>query len=129
MNLAQRNIAQILEIPQPEVSHLMNGHYSRWRRRKQNPLTRQEIERLNGLLPGVGIKIPELLDADFLRLPKPPTAPGLRSLRPFEVGPHSAAVQCPPSVLVTGLPRRETSSITQKGDCSRFGCLLDSASN
>ena len=30
MNLAQRKIAQILEIPQPEVSHLMNGHYSRF---------------------------------------------------------------------------------------------------
>jgi predicted XRE-type DNA-binding protein len=29
-NLAQREIAHILDIPQPEVSHLMNGHYSRF---------------------------------------------------------------------------------------------------
>jgi predicted XRE-type DNA-binding protein len=29
-NLTQRKIARILAIPQPEVSHLMNGHYSRF---------------------------------------------------------------------------------------------------
>jgi predicted XRE-type DNA-binding protein len=29
-NLRQRAIAGILDIPQPEVSHLMNGHYSRF---------------------------------------------------------------------------------------------------
>jgi predicted XRE-type DNA-binding protein len=28
--LPQRAIANILDIPQPEVSHLMNGHYSRF---------------------------------------------------------------------------------------------------
>jgi hypothetical protein len=37
-----------------------------WRRRKANPLTREEIEKLNALLPGVGFKIPDLLDAQFL---------------------------------------------------------------
>jgi predicted XRE-type DNA-binding protein len=29
-NLRQREIAAVLNIPQPEVSHLMNGHYSRF---------------------------------------------------------------------------------------------------
>lgn len=29
-NLRQREIAALLEIPQPEVSHLMNGHFSRF---------------------------------------------------------------------------------------------------
>jgi len=50
-----------------------------WRRRKENPLTREEVERLNRLLPGVGFKIPELADPEFLNsLPsanKPEKAP------------------------------------------------------
>ena len=29
-NLRQREIADLLGIPQPEVSHLMNGHFSRF---------------------------------------------------------------------------------------------------
>ena len=29
-NLKQREIADLLRIPQPEVSHLMNGHFSRF---------------------------------------------------------------------------------------------------
>jgi hypothetical protein len=37
-----------------------------YRRGKGNPLTRSEIDRLNELLPGVGFKIPELLEAGFL---------------------------------------------------------------
>lgn len=37
-----------------------------WRRGKGNPLSREEIEALNNLLPGVGFKIPELLDSHFL---------------------------------------------------------------
>ncbi len=37
-----------------------------YRRGKGNPLTRDEIDRLNSLLPGVGFKIPELLDPGFL---------------------------------------------------------------
>ena len=37
-----------------------------YRRGKGNPLTRAEIDRLNGLLPGVQFKIPELLDPAFL---------------------------------------------------------------
>lgn len=37
-----------------------------YRRGKGNPLTRSEIDRLNGLLPGVSLKIPELLDRAFL---------------------------------------------------------------
>ncbi len=37
-----------------------------YRRGKGNPLTRAEIDRLNSLLPGVGFKIPELLDPAFL---------------------------------------------------------------
>ncbi|MER2534385.1 MAG: restriction endonuclease [Rhizobiaceae bacterium] len=37
-----------------------------YRRGKGNPLTRDEIDRLNTLLPGVEFKIPELLDPAFL---------------------------------------------------------------
>jgi hypothetical protein len=37
-----------------------------WRRGKGNPLTKAEIDRLNTLLPGVSLKIPELLDRGFL---------------------------------------------------------------
>jgi hypothetical protein len=37
-----------------------------WRRGKGNPLTRSEIDRLNALLRGVSLKIPELLEQDFL---------------------------------------------------------------
>lgn len=35
-------------------------------RRKREPLTRGEIDQLNALLPGVGFKIPDLLDPTFL---------------------------------------------------------------
>jgi hypothetical protein len=38
-----------------------------WRRGKGNPLTRDEIDRLNTALPGVSFKIPELLDSVFLK--------------------------------------------------------------
>lgn len=38
-----------------------------YRRGKGNPLSRQEIDRLNSLLPGVQFKIPDLLDPAFLR--------------------------------------------------------------
>jgi hypothetical protein len=37
-----------------------------YRRGKGNPLSREEIDRLNSLLPGVEFKIPELLDPSFL---------------------------------------------------------------
>ncbi len=37
-----------------------------YRRGKGNPLSREEIDRLNTLLPGVEFKIPELLDPSFL---------------------------------------------------------------
>ncbi|MEY2170578.1 MULTISPECIES: restriction endonuclease [unclassified Rhodanobacter] len=37
-----------------------------WRRNKQEPLTRAEIDRLNATLPRLSFKIPELLDAGFL---------------------------------------------------------------
>lgn len=37
-----------------------------WRRGKGDPLTRAEIDWLNALLPGVGFKIPELLERGFL---------------------------------------------------------------
>ncbi len=37
-----------------------------YRRGKDNPLSREEIDRLNSLLPGVQFKIPELLDPSFL---------------------------------------------------------------
>ena len=37
-----------------------------YRRGKGTPLSRSEIDRLNGLLPGVQFKIPELLDPAFL---------------------------------------------------------------
>lgn len=37
-----------------------------YRRGKGNPLSREEIDRLNNLLPGVRFKIPELLDPIFL---------------------------------------------------------------
>jgi hypothetical protein len=37
-----------------------------YRRGKGNPLSRAEIDRLNGLLPGVQFKIPELRDPEFL---------------------------------------------------------------
>lgn len=37
-----------------------------YRRGKGNPLSREEIDRLNSLLPGVEFKIPELLDQGFL---------------------------------------------------------------
>lgn len=47
----------ILEIVQQSLT---------WRRGKGNPLTRGEIDRLNALLPGVSLKIPELLDPKFL---------------------------------------------------------------
>lgn len=46
-----------------------------YRRGKRNPLTRDEIHRLNALLPGVSFKIPELLDRAFLEgLASPPEA-------------------------------------------------------
>ncbi len=35
-------------------------------RGKREPLTRAEVDQLNTLLPGVGFKIPDLLDPDFL---------------------------------------------------------------
>ena len=38
-----------------------------WRRGKGNPLTREELDRLNILLPGVSFKIPELLEKEFLK--------------------------------------------------------------
>src|ERR1700736_4408888 len=38
-----------------------------WRRGKGNPLTRDEIDRLNAALPGVSFKIPDLLDLAFLK--------------------------------------------------------------
>lgn len=37
-----------------------------WRRGKQNPLTRSEIEQLNALLLKLSLKVPELHDPDFL---------------------------------------------------------------
>lgn len=37
-----------------------------YRRGKGNPLTRDEVDRLNSLLPSVQVKIPELLDPAFL---------------------------------------------------------------
>lgn len=37
-----------------------------WRRRKEKPLTREEVQQVNALLPGVGFKIPELADPEFL---------------------------------------------------------------
>jgi hypothetical protein len=37
-----------------------------YRRGKGNPLSREEIDRLNSVLPGVQFKIPELLDPSFL---------------------------------------------------------------
>jgi hypothetical protein len=37
-----------------------------WRNGKGTPLAREEIDRLNALLPRVGFKIPELLDPNFL---------------------------------------------------------------
>ncbi len=46
-----------------------------WRRGKGNPLTRGEIDRLNALLPGLSLKIPELLDPKFLASFTGPTAP------------------------------------------------------
>jgi restriction endonuclease len=46
-----------------------------WRRGRGNPLTRDEIDRLNAALPGVSFRIPELLDPAFLKsfgeAPKP----------------------------------------------------------
>src|ERR1700730_12971782 len=49
-----------------------------WRRGKGNPLTRDEIDRLNAALPGVSFRIPELLDPAFLKSfgepPKPARA-------------------------------------------------------
>src|ERR1700730_2054674 len=38
-----------------------------WRRGKGNPLSRDEIGRLNAALPGVSFKIPDLLDPAFLK--------------------------------------------------------------
>lgn len=37
-----------------------------YRRGKQNPLTRGEVERLNAFLPHLSFKIPELLESSFL---------------------------------------------------------------
>ena len=56
-----------------------------WRRGKGEPLTREEIERLNELLPRLSLKIPELCEAAFLDSlrgedPKPqkqPTSSGI----------------------------------------------------
>lgn len=45
-----------------------------YRRGKGNALTRDEIDRLNNLLPGVQFKIPELLDSSFLSSFAPPRA-------------------------------------------------------
>ncbi len=45
-----------------------------YRRGKGNPVTRAEIDRLNSLFPGVGFKIPELLDPGFLNSFARPTA-------------------------------------------------------
>jgi hypothetical protein len=38
-----------------------------WRRGKGNPLSRDEIDRLNAALPGVSFQIPDLLDPAFLK--------------------------------------------------------------
>jgi hypothetical protein len=47
-----------------------------WRRGRGNPLSREEIDRLNAALPGVSFKIPELLDPAFLKsFGEPPKAP------------------------------------------------------
>lgn len=45
-----------------------------WRRGKGNPLTREEIEHLNRLLPGIEFRIPDLCDPAFLSA-LPGTAP------------------------------------------------------
>lgn len=56
-----------------------------WRRGKGNPLTRDEIDRLNAALPGVSFKIPELLDPAFLKSfgepakPAPSPSPAIMS--------------------------------------------------
>jgi hypothetical protein len=45
-------------------------------RSKREPLSRAELDELNRLLPGVGFKIPDLLDPDFLAsLPRAPVTP------------------------------------------------------
>lgn len=45
-------------------------------RSKRDPLSRGEIDQLNRLMPGVGFKIPDLLDEDFLAsLPGSPVTP------------------------------------------------------
>lgn len=59
-----------------------------WRRGKGNPLSREEVEQLNALLPGVGFKIPELCDPRFLdTLQRAEPAP-----RPSGAGKPTAAV-------------------------------------
>jgi hypothetical protein len=59
-----------------------------YRRGKGNPLRRDEIDRLNALLPGVSFKVPELLEPSFLDSfaskpvqPQQPSAKGLSAER------------------------------------------------
>ncbi len=52
-----------------------------WRNGKGNPLTRDEIDRLNTLLPRVGFKIPDLLEPNFLE------GFAVRSRSPTDVAP------------------------------------------
>jgi hypothetical protein len=64
-----------------------------YRRGKGNVLTRDEIDRLNSLLPGVQFKIPELLDPDFLSSfgsskveePAPPSTTALSAAKAQEL--------------------------------------------
>jgi Restriction endonuclease len=59
-----------------------------YRRGKGSPLTREEIDRLNVLLPGVSFKIPELLDRAFLEglASAPEAAPAQQTSRALSAG-------------------------------------------
>lgn len=63
-------------------------------RGKRDPLTRAEIDQLNKLLPGVGFRIPDLLEAEFLD-----TFPGAPVAAPPQTAPAAPSHTADPTKL------------------------------
>lgn len=79
-----------------------------WRRGKGNPLTRNEIDRLNAALPGVSFKIPELLNPAFLK------SFGETS-KPFQATTQSKLTESSAQALITRLMEISNLSPQERG--------------
>jgi hypothetical protein len=75
-----------------------------WRRGKQNPLSRAEIDQLNSLLPGVSFKIPDLHDAGFLATLAGSPAPPPQAAEPAKPDPAKLTALANQLLEITSLP-------------------------